>query len=142
MQECGVPTPRERRRTPKPKHWIADPAARQSFGKVLDVPWLSADGDKTRHVQIGAARMQHRVAIHVRRYAEQKRTAGEDGWTLPRAADRLATMDYDGLMRILRGDVQMTLLHAADLSTEFGRIVTLAADVQHLGPLPHPSTGP
>jgi hypothetical protein len=30
-------------------------------------------------------------------------------------AERLETLNYDGLMRVLRGDVRMTLLHVLDL---------------------------
>lgn len=123
---------KQRRRNPKPRSWVAGPASSQAFGKDYGVPWVAADGDNKRAVQINAAKVQHQIAFHVQRYAEQRRSKGEAGWTLPEMAGRLRTVDYDGLMRILRGDVHMTLLHIADLTNEVGRIVTLDSEVKRL----------
>ena len=63
-----------------------------------------------------AAQMQHTVAYRVRRLVEGRRAAGEPSWSLSVVSQRAQTMNYDGLMRVLRGDVHMTLLHVSDLS--------------------------
>lgn len=120
----------QRRRTPKPRTWIADPAARQFFGRVQRVEWktpMEADGDQT--VLIKAAKMQHLVAVHVRRYSAKRHADGHEDWALTALAGRLTTVDYDGLMRVLRGDVHMNLLHVMDLSQHFGPLVRLGEEV-------------
>lgn len=78
---------------------------------------------------IRAAQMQHVLAIQVRRHAAKRDEAGESQWSLPAVAERTETMNYDALMRVLRGDVHMTLLHVIDLSRTIGKdLLRLAAD--------------
>jgi hypothetical protein len=114
----------DRRRTPKPNAWILDPSERQSFGKVRHLAWKADDGREDA-VMIRAAQMQHVLACQVRRHAAERRAAGEAGWSLPSLAERLESLSYDGLTRVLRGDVHMTLLHAVDLSRVLRRNLLL-----------------
>lgn len=82
---------------------------------------------------IRAAKLQHLLAIQVRRHASGQQAAGEEDWSLPAMSERLQTLNYDGLMRVLRGDVHMTLLHAIDLSSVLGRdLLSLRADATRL----------
>jgi hypothetical protein len=125
-----VTSTKERRRNPKPRSWIAGTAARRSFGKDLHVPWVPDNGDTSKRVQIQAAKAQNEIAVYVQESAAERHSKGEKGWTLREVAERLQTVDYHGLMRVLRGDVQMSLLHIADLSNEFGRIYDLNQEVK------------
>lgn len=130
MQQWRVPTSERRRSTPKPKSWVLDPAERQSFGRVHAVGW-KVETDPEESVSIRAAQMQHLVSIQVRRHAASRQAAGEEGWSLPALSERLETLNYDGLMRVLRGDVHMTLLHAVDLSRVLQkRLVALGEPVR------------
>lgn len=78
---------------------------------------------------IRAAQMQHVLAIQVRRHTATHHQSDESQWSLPAVAERTETMNYDALMRVLRGDVHMTLLHVIDLSRTVGKdLLHLAAD--------------
>lgn len=121
-----MPPHATRRLTPKPKSWVLDPAERQSFGRVRLVGWKAPAGVEEA-VLIRAAQMQHAVAIQVRRQVAGRASAGEPRWSLPDVAHRAQTLNYDGLMRVLRGDVHMTLLHVVDLSRVLQKDLVLLA---------------
>lgn len=108
-----------RRSTPKPKYWIHDLPERQAFGKVRHVGW-KRPATSEEQVLVRASQMQHVVAMGVRRLAADLQAGGDGDWSLPALAQRLETVNYDGLMRVMRGDVHMTLLHCVDLSVALG----------------------
>jgi hypothetical protein len=89
-------------------------------------------GDAEEVVLIRAAQMQHILAIGVRRLAADREASGDGDWSLPALAERLETLNYDGLMRVMRGDVHMTLWHASDLSRVLQReLLHLNIDKDH-----------
>lgn len=91
------------------------------FGRVKTLSWREARAGTYESSFIKAALMQHEIALHVQRVRESRATAGHPGWTFAEVAEsRLRSVDYHGLMRLLRGDVPMGLHHMMELGGVFG----------------------
>lgn len=123
--------PAESRRTPRPRSWIADPIEQRSFGRVKQLSWRDARAGTYEATLIRAAYMQHQISLHVHRVREARVADGLQGWTFAEVAEnRLRSVDYHGLMRLLRGDVPMGLHHTTELGALFGFALSTPWDSQ------------
>lgn len=132
-QSADVPGPSPRR-TPKPRSWIADPVEQKYFGKAKQLTWKVAPDGTYESSLIRAALMQHQIALHIHRARETRVAANVKAFTFAELGDRLHSVDYHGLMRLLRGDVPMGLHHAAELGTIFKFTVSTHWDTPTAGP--------
>lgn len=139
-QSADVPEP-SHRRTPKPRSWIADPVERKSFGKAQRLSWKVGRAGTYEPSLIRAAYMQHQIAFHVRHVCGAHTAAGRKGYSFTEVADRLHSVDYHGLMRLLRGDIPMGLHHASELGTLFKFALSTPWDKPSTDPRGKPTTG-
>lgn len=90
------------------------------FGRVKKMNWREAQAGTQQLSLIKAALMQHEIAFHVHHVRESRAAAGHRGWTFVEVAEsRMRSVDYHGLMRLLRGDVPMGLHHMMELGGIF-----------------------
>lgn len=129
------------RRTPRPRSWIADPVEQKYFGKAKQLSWKEAPTGTYESSLIRAAFMQHQIARRVHHVRETQIGAGRKAFAFADLADRLHTVDYHGLMRLLRGDVPMGLHHAIELGTIFKFTLSTQWDTASADPKGKPTAG-
>lgn len=124
----GSPMPRRLVDHRPPRSWIASDD--RAFGDPVtggSVEWQEPDGPADL-VMLRCAQAQHHIAMTLRSLLRTEAyEAYEGSWR--EVAEELVTMNYDGLMDLLRGDRVMTWPQIQDLSQTFGPILLLSEQV-------------
>lgn len=104
--------------TPAPRTWLENP---DDFGRVTEPPWRDDEdaASPTGMVGVDAAKLQHEIALFVRR---SRGTKGWDSWAA--VADNLPLDVREWQLRsIMRGESHMSLRHITALQVGFPNLV-------------------
>lgn len=108
----------------QPRWWLEHP---DLFGKQGSLAWKEPLQDRPADFMYKrAAMVQHAFVVTMRGEAKTR------GWDWQHVAQVLPGLSYEQLMRVVRGQSQLSLRHISALSEIFGPLLVMTKDVQEV----------